>query len=456
VKNLPIANAEFLKQGISLRYLNMFSSKNDGHSSKNRMNELVLTELQLPLLVVDAPSGVVMEANQFAHRTFSIEAGSFDCWQPRPLSDVIPFHAEIHTLVKGMQQGDSRLPYGVCLVQHDGNAFQAIASRVDDAGEIVCVLFFPQPTGAAEINRFLNNFDVPPAGIDSAQMAAMDALNRQLHFERLVRQIMSKVYSSLDKDAILQALVDNLGRALKVQRCLVIVESAQALPVVTHEYAEADISPLGLGRTAKFPASVFERLLEGVVAVPDVTNLRTVKGVMLEDVNDLLDNSVSSMAGVPMVHRGVAHGVIVALELGHIRKWEVQDLDFLQICAHHAAISLEHCQSLQRIKDQLFNVNVWSSLTQQLTSTLELASRSSSRPPDKPSRNEAGGEMPALSSRELEVLKLIASGLANKEIANQLFLTESTVELHASRIRKKLKLRSRTALVKYACDHDIV
>jgi DNA-binding NarL/FixJ family response regulator len=37
----------------------------------------------------------------------------------------------------------------------------------------------------------------------------------------------------------------------------------------------------------------------------------------------------------------------------------------------------------------------------------------------------------------MEVLHLIAAGYANKEIAQRLFLTESTVELHASRIPKK-------------------
>ena len=426
----------------------MFSSNNERPSS-NKMDEQVLTELQLPFIVVDGETGVVVRANDVAHRAFSIDHQG---WQPRPLEEVVPFYAELNALIQGMGENNRRRPYGACVLQYKGSSCQAIASRLEESGDQICILFFPQPQDIDEISKSF-------AGLNFAQSeegGAVDALNKQLHFERMVRQIMTKVYSSLDKDAILQALVDNLGRALKCQRCLVIVESAQALPVVTHEYAEADISPLGLGRTAKFPASVFERLLEGVVAVPDVTNLRTVKGVMLEDVNDLLDNSVSSMAGVPMVYRGVVHGVVVALQLGHIRKWEVQDLDFLQICAHHAAIALEHCQNLQRVKDQLFNVNVWSSLTQQLTSTLELASRPSSRAPEKPSRNETGGELPALSSRELEVLKLIASGLANKEIANQLFLTESTVELHASRIRKKLKLRSRTALVKYACDHGIV
>jgi len=413
------------------------------------MDELVMTELRLPLLVVEAQTGLLVKANGAARQAFSIEHSE----PSRPLSEMVAFHNDLAGVVSGLAQGKAQ--YGTAVVRHDDKTYEAVVSHLDEGGKFFCIFFYPQ-TAEGQMTKLLSGFDVPPAALDNTQIAAIDALNRQLNFERMVRQTISKVYSSLDKDAILQALVDNLGRALKCQRCLVIIESPQALPVVTHEYAEADISPLGLGRTAKFPASVFERLLEGVVAVPDVTNLRTVKGVMLEDVNDLLDNSVSSMAGVPMVHRGVNHGVIVALQLGRIRKWEVQDLDFLQICAHHAAISLEHCQAMQRIKDQLFNVNVWSSLTQQLTNTLEMASRGPARAPEKPSRSEQGGEMPSLSSRELEVLKLIASGLANKEIANQLFLTESTVELHASRIRKKLKLRSRTALVKYACDHGIV
>jgi DNA-binding NarL/FixJ family response regulator len=98
-------------------------------------------------------------------------------------------------------------------------------------------------------------------------------------------------------------------------------------------------------------------------------------------------------------------------------------------------------------------MNVIGNLTQQLTNTLELASRATTqlgkedRQSDPPS---------SLSQRELEVLRLIALGLANREIAQRLFLTESTVELHASRIRKKLKLKSRTALVKFACDHNLV
>ncbi|MBX9667802.1 MAG: LuxR C-terminal-related transcriptional regulator [Candidatus Obscuribacterales bacterium] len=416
------------------------------------MEEIVLTQLRLPLLILDRSSGAAIRANSAFRTAFEVADLSFST----PISELIPFSKEIESLLARVRQDSGQRSQSV-IVGFEGNTYEAIASPLDDeSGQNVCIIFSPRSRGSQELARVLGGGEAPP-NLQEASSQAIDHLGRQLQFERTVRQIVTKLYSSLDKDTVAQGLVDNIGRALKCQRCLVIIESSSALPVVTYEYAEADISPLGLGRTAKFPASVFERVLQGLVAVPDVTNLRTVQGVMLEDVNDLLDNSVSSMAGAPMVHRGAAHGVIVALNLGSIRKWDVQDLDLLQICAHHAAISLEHCQSLQRIKDQLFNVNVWGNLTQQLTSTLELFTHSQSRPAERQTRSsEPTGEMPALSSRELEVLKLIASGLANKEIANQLFLTESTVELHASRIRKKLKLRSRTALVKYACDHDIV
>ena len=126
----------------------------------------------------------------------------------------------------------------------------------------------------------------------------------------------------------------------------------------------------------------------------------------------------------------------------------------LEIAASQTAVALAHSQAYLQLKDQLFNMNLLGNLTQQLTNTLELVSRSG-KPDVSEDKSRSGTNSPPLSLRELEVLKLIAAGLANREIAQRLFLTESTVELHASRIRKKLKLKSRTALVKYACDNGL-
>jgi two-component system response regulator NreC len=61
-----------------------------------------------------------------------------------------------------------------------------------------------------------------------------------------------------------------------------------------------------------------------------------------------------------------------------------------------------------------------------------------------------------VSEREREVLKLIALGHTNAEIADQLFLSIRTVESHRANIQSKLDLHSRAELVRYALDHGII
>jgi len=55
-----------------------------------------------------------------------------------------------------------------------------------------------------------------------------------------------------------------------------------------------------------------------------------------------------------------------------------------------------------------------------------------------------------LSERELEVLRLIAHGLSNQEIADKLIVGEATVRSHVSAILRKLQLASRTQAALYA------
>jgi DNA-binding NarL/FixJ family response regulator len=57
---------------------------------------------------------------------------------------------------------------------------------------------------------------------------------------------------------------------------------------------------------------------------------------------------------------------------------------------------------------------------------------------------------PRLTERELEVLKLVARGLGNKDIAKDLFISENTVKNHIRNILEKLQLHSRMEAVLYA------
>jgi DNA-binding NarL/FixJ family response regulator len=60
-----------------------------------------------------------------------------------------------------------------------------------------------------------------------------------------------------------------------------------------------------------------------------------------------------------------------------------------------------------------------------------------------------------LSAREVEVLRLVATGVTNREIANTLVISEKTVSRHISNILTKLGLSSRTAAAAYAYDNDL-
>jgi two-component system response regulator NreC len=61
-----------------------------------------------------------------------------------------------------------------------------------------------------------------------------------------------------------------------------------------------------------------------------------------------------------------------------------------------------------------------------------------------------------LSDREREVLKLIALGHTNAEIAENLFLSVRTVESHRAHIQQKLRLTTRAELVRYALDSGLI
>ncbi|HEY2655239.1 MAG TPA: response regulator transcription factor, partial [Solirubrobacteraceae bacterium] len=66
------------------------------------------------------------------------------------------------------------------------------------------------------------------------------------------------------------------------------------------------------------------------------------------------------------------------------------------------------------------------------------------------------GPPDGLSERELEILKLIALGHTNAQVAQELYLSVRTVETHRAHIQQKLGLRDRAEMVRYALDKRLV
>lgn len=69
-------------------------------------------------------------------------------------------------------------------------------------------------------------------------------------------------------------------------------------------------------------------------------------------------------------------------------------------------------------------------------------------------KQEAPQEM--LTEREKEVLLCLVEGLSNKEIAEKLFISDKTVKIHVSKIFKKLSVKSRSQVVIYAVQNQLV
>jgi DNA-binding CsgD family transcriptional regulator len=71
-------------------------------------------------------------------------------------------------------------------------------------------------------------------------------------------------------------------------------------------------------------------------------------------------------------------------------------------------------------------------------------------------RDAAQLERVGVTPRELEILELIAQGLSNREIAEQLFVSENTVKTHSSRLFDKLGARRRTQAVQLGKQRGLI
>jgi len=440
----------------------------------------------LPVVVVNRKTLTIQRINEAAAKFFAgadKEAGLPDGSDDAPiigrrLNALFPgasHFIEVLERACAKNSGPSCFSVAAKDLGHTGCAF-ALVSFVGDGGNHVWVQLIPEnflpdstaknstakslssrPNKATGAAAGKNGGTAGDGGEDGDEEALLE-LSRRLNFERWLRQTICKLHSSLDRDHVLQTLADSLGRAFRATRCLVIRTDGPSHPMVTHEYVEPDLSPLGLGRTGQFPMFAISLFTQKTISYGDVSQIKNSGPLMPVEVDQLLENSIFSMAGAPLSYQGQPFGVLILVDGSRPRKWSEEELETIELTASQASVALSHSQTYHQAKDQLFHMNLLGNLTQQLTNALEVATKAPTKGSGQNAqdKNQVDGNVTPLSSRELEVLRLIASGYANREIAQRLFLTESTVELHASRIRKKLHLKSRTALVKYACDNSLV
>jgi ATP/maltotriose-dependent transcriptional regulator MalT len=85
-----------------------------------------------------------------------------------------------------------------------------------------------------------------------------------------------------------------------------------------------------------------------------------------------------------------------------------------------------------------------------------ISTQTSAEPSSPPTQKSSSIYPDGLTTREVEVLKLVAQGLSNAEIAEQLIISLLTVKAHMRSLYNKLGISSRSAATRYAIEHHLV
>jgi DNA-binding NarL/FixJ family response regulator len=197
------------------------------------------------------------------------------------------------------------------------------------------------------------------------------------------------------------------------------------------------------------------RLLPGLVEVMsasgDVRAARAAADELAETANELKAPLVRSMAmharGAVLLLEGDAAGALAALR----RAWTAwQELSVPYEAARVRVLIGLACRQLGDEEAAEMELDAAQSAFGGLGAGPDLArAQALSR---APTAEPAHG----LTTRELEVLRLVATGRTNRAIAADLFISEKTVARHVSNIFVKLRLSSRAAATAYAYEHDLV
>lgn len=189
---------------------------------------------------------------------------------------------------------------------------------------------------------------------------------------------------------------------------------------------------------------------EVLVAVGDHDGARTVSrelaGISSEFPSPMLDAIAACVQGSVELAAGDADAALVLLRRA-LQGW--QELRAPYEAARARVLVAMACRALEDEDTARLELEAARAVFE------DLAARPDLRRLDALTRAD-GDESHGLSRRELEVLRLVATGKTNREIAALLVLSEHTVARHVQNIFGKLRVSSRTAATAFAFEHDLV
>jgi DNA-binding NarL/FixJ family response regulator len=197
-------------------------------------------------------------------------------------------------------------------------------------------------------------------------------------------------------------------------------------------------------------ASILPAHLEIMLACDDLEAARRARDELRELARafdtDVLRAVVAQAEGAIALAEGHADEAIDRLRCA-LNFW--QNLDAPYEAARARVLIGQACRALGDDEAAVLEIQAAKRVFERLGARPELARL------DAPRRRLPPASRPALTARELHVLRLITTGRTNKEIAHELSLSERTIDRHVTNILTKLDVRSRTAATTYALDHKL-
>ena len=275
-----------------------------------------------------------------------------------------------------------------------------------------------------------------------------DRLEQSSRDEALMNRFIMSIHGSLDQSDILEKASQSLLAEFKASRALIcLIGDPDNTMRIASQVQRDNLNPFS-DKSVLF--SKYHDLLLDVGERRPLVVLQDDTYAFAKDVkSDLITHHIQSMVMVPLLYRGKLLGLLHLDEHKVARLWTARDINLLSRIANQLAIALAQAKLYQIVETQSTSISkltdLCSQLTQVVASTKEMTERTESHEKVRIK----------LSTREIEVLKKVALGLSNKEIAEELHITEGTTEVHVSRLRKKLNLGTRAALVRYAYENHL-
>jgi DNA-binding CsgD family transcriptional regulator len=208
---------------------------------------------------------------------------------------------------------------------------------------------------------------------------------------------------------------------------------------------------LGATRDPAKRVRLLPAFVEVLLAAGAVDEARAA-GRELDELARHFDSSVlRALAGYARGAVELAEGNPSAALEGLRRTWKAaQAIELPYLSARVRVLLARCCVALDDDEGAKLEIAAAVSVFERLGARADLAALAAA----EPERRAAAGPR-GLTSRELEVLRLVAAGKTNRAIAAALSLSEKTVERHVSNICSKLDVPSRTAATSYAYEHRL-